>query len=59
MKRYVTQPAIVTVNGVVTTVYAGQEFDADDPLVRERPELFGSPVEEATSVPGQKRNVKR
>lgn len=59
MKRYVTTPAVVTVNGVVTVLSPGEEFDADDQIVRERPELFGTPVEEATAVPGQKRSARR
>ena len=59
MKRYVTVPAVVTINGVVQVLSPGDEFDSDDPIVRERPELFGTPVEEATAVPGQKRNARR
>lgn len=59
MKRYATTAAVVTVNGVVVSVAPGQEFDADDPVVREHPGLFGSPVEEATAVPGAKRSTRR
>lgn len=38
----------------------GDEFDSDDPLVRECPWLFeSSTVEQATAVPGEKRSVSR
>jgi len=36
-----------------------QAFDADDPLVRERPDLFERPVEQATAAPGEKRSTRR
>jgi len=37
----------------------GQAYDTDDPLVRERPDLFDRPVEQATAAPGEKRSTRR
>lgn len=58
-KRYVAVPAVVTINGVVHALREGDAYDADDPIVRERPDLFGTPVEEATAAPGAKRSTRR
>lgn len=53
-------------------IVAGEPWDATDPLVRERPDLFtGTPptirttrtdsgvVEQVTAAPGERRNVRR
>jgi len=37
----------------------GDAWDSDDPLVRERPDLFEHPVEQATAAPGEKRSTRR
>jgi hypothetical protein len=43
----------------------GEAWRADDPIVKERPDLFenaddqDAPVEEATAVPGDKRSTRR
>jgi len=53
---YARTTCILTVNGVPTSVRAGDKFDRNDDVVREHPGVFESPVEEATAVPGQKRS---
>lgn len=51
--------AVVTVDGVPTSVREGQAFDADSATVREFPWLFESPVEQATAAPGERRRSTR
>ena len=60
-------------HGVVHKLTVGEAWDADDPIVQQRPHLFDSspprirtskgwvetPVETATSKPGTKRHTKR
>jgi hypothetical protein len=61
-------------DGSLALIRKGEPRRADDPLVRFKPMLFtdeperplptsigpdGSPVEAATAVPGEKRNVRR
>ena len=61
-----------TADGLTVSLVAGDPWDAADPLVRQRPELFGpepppqsirrtaAPViEQATAAPGERRNVRR
>jgi hypothetical protein len=57
---YAAASAVITDNaGVVHTIRRGEKYEADHDLVRQRPELFEQPVEEATSNPGQKRAARR
>ena len=58
MARYVyaNQSVVVTVGGFPVTVRAGSKWDAADDTVRGFPQFFDSPIEEATSTPGQRRN---
>lgn len=56
---YASQTAVITIDGVITKVTRGDRFDDDDPIVRERPDMFEEPVEEATANPGQRRNTQR
>ncbi len=51
--------AIITVDGMPRTVREGELFDPSDPIVREFWWLFETPVEEATSIPGQRRNARK
>lgn len=58
-------------NGGVHRLNKGEPWDADDQLVKHRPEFFSdsplkvrtsfgwSPVEQATAAPGEKRTTKR
>lgn len=57
-----TNPA----TGMIVRLVEGQPWDADDPFVKARPQLFiftdvptRGTVEKATKVPGEKRDVKR
>ncbi len=58
-------------NGSIQQLVLGEPWDANDPLVKARPELFstqptklrrsyrdlvGSEIEQATAAPGEKRN---
>lgn len=45
--------------GSYQSVHAGKVFAADDPFVRDHPELFDDPIERATAAPGEKRNTRR
>lgn len=52
--------------GLIVRMVEGQVWDADDPFVKARPQLFiftdvptRGTVEKATKVPGEKRDVKR
>lgn len=51
---------------MIVRLVEGQAWDANDPFVRARPQLFifsdpptKSTVEKATSVPGEKRDTRR
>jgi hypothetical protein len=61
------QAFVADVDGAAVPIYLGDLFEADHPLVRKQPQLFGPvlirypvvrdrPVEQATAVPGEKRN---
>ncbi len=55
-----TVSAVVTLpDSLPVAVIEGQAYDTDDEIVRQRPDLFESPIEEATSNPGQRRNTRR
>ena len=58
MARYVyaNQSVVVTVGGFPVTVRAGSKWEAGDDAVREFPQFFDSPIEEASATPGQRRN---
>lgn len=66
---YATAQTSVHFGGLVVRLAPGQPWDASDPFVKARPELFSStpafvhrtaaPVEEATAVPGERRTTKR
>ena len=58
-KVHASRTCIVTHNGVPVLVREDQSFDADDPMVRDFPWLFGSDVEEATARPGERRQARR
>lgn len=56
--------------GLLVSLHANEPWDADDPFVRARPDLFtdspqlrrtvdGPVIESATKAPGEKRAVKR
>lgn len=63
--------AVVAYNGGRIHLRPDQQWDADDPFVRARPEFFTAtaaavthspgyePVEQATRAPGERRNVRR
>lgn len=61
--------SVTNEHGVIYRVEINQPWDADDPLVKQHPDLFSSLppgtrtstgwVETATAAPGEKRNVKR
>lgn len=68
--RYPTGVMVVRYNGGRVHLKPSQQWDADDPFVKARPELFRSgttvthsagfePVEQATRAPGEKRAVRR
>ncbi len=50
---------LITHNGVPVVISEGEEFDSDDPMVRDFKWLFNTGVEEATARPGERRNVTR
>lgn len=67
---YATQTVHLIGRGIL--VVAGEPWDASDPLVKERPDLFtdtpgavrttrtdSGQVEQATAAPGERRNVRR
>lgn len=67
---YPTGVMVVRYNGGRVHLNPSQQWDADDPFVRARPELFREgtqvtrspgfePVEQATRAPGERRNVRR
>ena len=41
------------------TLDPAKAWRADDAVVRERPDLFESPVEQASAAPGEKRSTRR
>lgn len=52
--------------GLIVRLIKGQVWDADDPFVKARPQLFTAPdapirsvVEQATKAPGEKRETRR
>lgn len=52
--------------GLIVRLIEGQAWDADDPFVKARPQLFRftetssrSTVEQATKAPGEKRETRR
>lgn len=61
--------AVAYVDGVRVVVHIDQAWDASDPIVKKRPDLFGldpedargtvAPVEAATAAPGAKRATRR
>ena len=58
--------AVAYEDGVRIVVHEDQVWDADDPMVRKRPDLFRfdplvphGTVEQATAAPGEKRASKR
>ena len=54
------QSVIVQMHGKPRVVRKFDEFESDDPVVREYPWLFAdSGVERATAAPGERRNVRR
>ena len=60
MKLHANANCVVTVHGKPMAVTRGQEFDADDLVVRDFAWLFtDTPVERATAAPGERRNVRR
>jgi hypothetical protein len=64
--------SIVNAGGVAFTLHKGEVWDADDPLVKQRPEFFTDepviarvsagegwrPVEQATAAPGERRKTR-
>ena len=60
MKVHARQSAVVGMpDGALLSVEAGQEFDRNDPVVKNHRWLFEAPVEQATAGPGERRNVRR
>ena len=59
--------AVTYVDGQRVSVVVDEPWDADDPVVKARPDLFTpapskvnkSTVEKATQAPGEKRNTRR
>lgn len=63
---FVKHSASTVVNGKPLRVTKGQAWDANDPFVKARPDLFVDEpecvyrsVEQATAAPGEMRDVKR
>lgn len=71
MYKYVAATCVVYENGRRYPLVVNDVWDADDPLVASRPDLFvdsppkvhksvvDAPVETATAAPGEKRVTKR
>ena len=58
--------AVAFIDGRRVVVHRDQPWDANDPVVKARPDLFTpapskvqSTVEQATQAPGEKRNTRR
>lgn len=66
---YVKESCAVSWKGSVVRLRRGAAWDKNDPFVKDKPEFFASqptivhrsraerPVEDATAVPGKKRNI--
>lgn len=46
-------------HGVMVNVFRHRSYDTDDDIVKEHPDLFELPVEQATAAPGEKRSTRR
>jgi hypothetical protein len=59
-KVHANQSCVVRVNGLPIGVKEDQSFDIEDEIVRKFPWLFGvDEIEQATSGPGERRNVRK
>jgi hypothetical protein len=67
---YAAADCVVRHDNTTLRLVTGQAWDADDPFVKSRPDLFASepgvvcrsgpaPVEQATAAPGERRNTRR
>jgi hypothetical protein len=66
---YASADCVVRHHGLAIRLVPGEPWDADDPFVRQRPDLFRdvpdlvhrtvAPVEQATAGPGERRMTKR
>lgn len=69
---YAAAPCVAYVNGLRIQLETDDVWDADDPVVKARPDLFRAtpvkvnrtvpvspPVEQATAAPGEKRGARR
>lgn len=52
---YAKERMVKFVDGVPRVIAYGEQFPADDPIVRSSPKDFDERVEQATAAPGERR----